>query len=103
MENTRVDELKETFDRLVKDPHEFTELTIVCWKAGLRNRRYPKYNQPVIVVEVLSDPIEDAEQNSGSAYFKERLDIVLGIIDEEGDFVTFHFDKRRFEPWKTDE
>lgn len=46
-----------------------------------------------MVIEVLEQPVFDSEIISGSTYFREPLDIILGVIwDEEhgrGDFVTF--------------
>jgi hypothetical protein len=56
-----------------------------------------------VVLEVLDAPIPDSETESGSTYFREPLSLVLGLFwDREpgrGDFVAFHFDGRRFEPW----
>ena len=40
----------------------------------------------------------DAGNDSGSPYFREPLDIVLGFVDGDGDFITYHFDSRRFAP-----
>ncbi|TVQ85703.1 MAG: hypothetical protein EA400_14890 [Chromatiaceae bacterium] len=63
----------------------------------------PLPGEPAVVVSVLESPVPDNEQESGSTYFREPLDLVLGVIwDKEphrGDFVLFHFDSRRFLPW----
>jgi len=52
---------------------------------------------------VLDAPLLDNEEESGSTYFRDPLSLVLGVIWDRdpgrGDFVTFHFDGRRFEPW----
>ncbi|MCP4113132.1 MAG: hypothetical protein GY749_47650 [Desulfobacteraceae bacterium] len=71
----------------------------VKWKKGLKNRRLPLENQPVIVLELLDKPIFDSEARSGSPYFSEPLDILLGILDSDGDFIHFYYDRRRFEPY----
>ncbi len=67
------------------------------------NRKIPRYGEPVVVVSVLDAPVFDNERDSGSTYFREPLDVVLGVIWDggqgRGDFVTFHYDGRRFEPW----
>jgi hypothetical protein len=42
------------------------------------------------------DDVEDA----GSPFFQEPLDVVLGIIDRDGDFFCYHYDSRRFEPFQ---
>ena len=44
------------------------------------------------------------ERDAGTTYFREPRDLALGLIWHEGpgrgDLVTFHFDRRRFQPWK---
>lgn len=67
------------------------------WKPGMKNRKTPEYGVPVIVVEMLGQPIIDATFDSGSIYFRERLGIVLGFLDEDGEFCMLHYDSRRFE------
>ncbi|NCA71995.1 MAG: hypothetical protein EOM91_18330 [Sphingobacteriia bacterium] len=95
--------LRERFARLSQS-HPFKPGDLVTWKPGLMNRRVPLRGQPAVVVSVLDEPVLDNETESGSTYYREPHDIVLGVIwDQEpgrGDFVTFHFDSRRFEPWE---
>jgi hypothetical protein len=71
---------------------------LVRWKPGLKNKKRPEYNEPAVVVNVLLDPILDTSESAGSPYYRERLDLMLGLIDSDGDFVIFHFDQQRFEP-----
>lgn len=82
------------------EPDTFRVGDIVVWRNGLKNRTYPDYGTPAIVVEVLSPPLIDAIDDSGSAYFRESLNLRLGVIDERGDFLTFVYDGRRFEHYK---
>lgn len=88
---------------LLKRGHVFNEGDLVCWKPGLRNRRHPAYGTPAIVLEVLEQPIFDSEQESGSTYFREPFDLVLGLIWNErparGEFLAFHANSARFQPW----
>ena len=71
------------------------------WKKGLKNKRMPRYGEPAIVLEILAEPVIDEENGGGSSYFREPLNLILGFIDEDdGDFVIFHYDKRRFEPFQ---
>jgi hypothetical protein len=72
---------------------------IVKWKENLKNRKLPHKNQPAIVVELLNIPIISTDNESGSPYFLETLDIILGVIVENGTFLTFYYDSRRFEPY----
>ncbi|MBK1725169.1 hypothetical protein [Thiocystis violacea] len=90
--------------RLLTRRHAFAPGDLVTWKPGLKNHRIPRYGQPAVVVEVLETPVLDQEAGvAGSTYFREPLDLVLGLIwDEEpcrGELMTFHFDSRRFQPW----
>jgi len=73
--------------------------TLAQWKAGMKNRKTPDYDAPMIVVEVLESPIIDSTFDSGSVYFRERLDIILGFVDEDDEFYMLHYDSRRFEPY----
>ena len=72
---------------------------IVKWKENLENRKLPHKNQPAIVIAILDKPVISTDDESGSPYFLETLDIILGIIVENGTFLTFYYDSRRFEPY----
>lgn len=69
------------------------------WKQGMKNRKEPAYGEPVIVLEVLPEALLDDSFDSGSVYFRERLDLVLAFHDEDGEFVALHCDSRRFEAY----
>ncbi|MGJ5675629.1 MAG: hypothetical protein ACR9NN_18765 [Nostochopsis sp.] len=72
---------------------------IVKWKKYLKNRRLPHKNQPAIVVSILDEPIVSTDDESGSPYFLEKLDIVIGVMSNDGAFLTFHYDSSRFESY----
>ena len=91
--------LQELFSGFRKS-YEFREGTLATWKPGMRNKKKPAYNEPVIVVERKQTPEYDMSRDAGTAYFKEPLDLVAGFIDDDGDFVIFHFDSRRFQPFE---
>lgn len=95
--NERINDLVELRNRY-ETYHTLKPGMLVRWKAGLKNKKRPEYNEPAIVMEVLLDPLRDNENGAGSAYYREPLDLLLGLIDGDGDFVIFHFDQRRFEP-----
>lgn len=91
--------LVERFSAFAKT-YNFKPGDLVQWKQGFKNKKLPHYGQPAIVIEVLENPIHDTSEDAGSPYFREPLDIVLGLIDESGDFLIFHYDKRRFKPFE---
>ena len=66
--------------RLLTTRHRFAPGELVTWKPGLKNKRHPRYGQPAVVIGVLDSPILDREDEAGSAYFREPLDLVLGLI-----------------------
>lgn len=95
--------LRERFEVFTRQ-HPFKPGDLVGWKPGLRNRKVPTYDAPAIVIEVLDEPVLDKSEESGSAYYREPHDLILGVIwdrePERGHFVTFHYDSRRFQPWQ---
>ncbi|MBW4666935.1 MAG: hypothetical protein KME60_05690 [Cyanomargarita calcarea GSE-NOS-MK-12-04C] len=72
---------------------------IVKWKENLKNRKLPHKNQPAIVIAILDEPVISTDNESGSPYFLETLDIILGIIVDDGSFLTFYYDSKRFEAY----
>jgi len=77
---------------------------LVKWKEGLKNKKRPDSNQPAIVVQLLEKPlIERQGEEAGSPYYREPLDIILGLFDEENEFLMFYYDKRRFESYSESE
>ncbi len=99
-----IEELKALNQKLVhaydsmNAKHAFKLKQLVRWKQGLKNKGLPEYNEPAIVWEILDAPRFDNEHGAGTPYFHEPLDIILAVMDEDDDFVLFHFDSRRFEP-----
>ena len=77
-------------------PERFQEGVLVQWKPQLRNRRFPKYGYPAVVVEYLSEP--QARDKDGDL-MAEPLDIVLGLLDADGDFRVFTCASRRLTLW----
>ncbi|MEG7522392.1 MAG: hypothetical protein M3H12_04740 [Chromatiales bacterium] len=78
----------------MNEPHVFVLGEVLEWKPGLKNKRS---DGPFVVCEVLDPPITSTTTEPGSAYFREPLDIVLGHVDSDQDFVLFHYDSRRMQ------
>lgn len=84
----------------MRRPHQFKKGELVQWKEGLKNKNTPPYGEPVIVVDVLKEPVYDYEsKGSENPCFAEPLTLVAGELAPNGDFVCFHYDGRRFEPY----
>ena len=80
--------------------HTFQKGDLVTWKPGLRNRKMPDYGEPMVVVEVLGEPVYDQTADSGSPYFREPLTVRCLLVDEEGDALVFYYDARRLMPYR---
>ena len=77
--------------------YKFEEGQLVEWKEGLKNKVRPRLKEPAIVIKILKCPEIDTEKDSGTPYFKEPLDMIIGVIEEnEKNLLFFHVDKRRF-------
>jgi len=85
---------------LNKQDEEIEEGDLVTWKKGLKNKKYPQEGQSAKVLKVRKGNSEyslfNYREDSGSSYFGEPLDLVLALLDEEGDLLVYHYDKRRF-------
>ena len=82
--------------------HHFQPGQFARWKKGMKNKNLPAYGDPVIVMEILSTAVFDRKfgAESESPLFREPLDLVLGLFNRnDEDFLLFHYDSRRFEPF----
>lgn len=97
-EEKDIAQLKSAYKNFLRK--EFFEVgQIVKWKENLKNRKLPHKNQPAIVIAILDEPVISNDDESGSPYFLETLDIILGIIVDDCTFLTFYYDSRRFEAY----
>jgi hypothetical protein len=92
-----ISKLQKKVSAFLKEAPKFSPGDIVKWKDGLKNKKYPKDGQLCIVIEELEKPIIQDTRDSGSPYYREPLDLVLALLDDDSDLVVFHYDKRRFE------
>jgi hypothetical protein len=104
--NRKIDNMPEHIEKLrsaktlfVDTTYDFKRGDLVVWKNSLKNKARPAFGEPAIVLDVLDTPLKDPEKSAGTPYFNEPLNLVLGILDSDGDFVVFHYDKRRFQPY----
>jgi hypothetical protein len=95
--DTDPEDLRRAYDSY-KQKHEFEPGQLVKWKPGLRNKQLPQYGLPAIVLEVPAEAVINTAEPTDSPYFREPLNLVLGVIDVEGDLAVFHYDAQRFEP-----
>jgi len=102
IENDLVAQLRSRYTSLKEDRHVFTAGQVIRWKAGLKNRRWPAYGKPCIVLSVLPESLMDTDE-PGSTYYREPLDLVVGLFldsgEHSGEFLAFHCNSERYEPF----
>lgn len=70
---------------------------IVTWKPGLKNRDQPQLSEPLVVLELLDELLNDTVTSDCAAAW-ERLDVIGGWLDDEGQLAVGCFDRRRLQP-----
>ncbi|AGX88725.1 hypothetical protein [Candidatus Symbiobacter mobilis] len=95
------DNLNQAFGTLT-EVRRFNPGDLVAWKklpsgGSLKNRKNPQLHETAIVLEHFNEPLIIVEDDAGSPYFREPLDLVVGYVDKDGNFVILHVDSRRFE------
>lgn len=98
-DDSAIQELKKSYEAYISNESLSTG-DVVSWKPGMRNRTLPNNRQPAIVIEKLQYPIFDESQNAGSQYFHEPLDLRVGFLDDNNQFITYFYDSRRFEKYR---
>jgi uncharacterized protein YkvS len=88
----RLKKLKENFEL----SNKFKVGDIVIWKDGLKNRNIPEYDSPGIVMRLLEPAVVDDTREPSSPYYGEPLDISVGFISVDNEFIIFAQDSRRF-------
>ena len=85
--------------RFQTEKYSFKEGDLVVWKKGLKHKQVPDYGVPAVVIKILDTPISDNEAPLASPYYREELDVLLGILDDDDDLLCFYYDSKRFEPF----
>jgi hypothetical protein len=63
-----------------------------------------RHNGLSIVVELLDPPVVGGNDNHASPHYRERMDMIIGRLGvDDGDFLIFHVDSRRYEPVSPEE
>jgi hypothetical protein len=94
---TKIQQLQKA-QSIYANQHKFKAGDIVRWKEFMKNKTMPEYNEPAIVLDVLTEPILDGAGDAGSTYFNQKLDLILGVITDNT-FLIFYHEGSRFEPY----
>ncbi len=84
--------------KVLQKEHTFSKGQLVRWKEHMRNAKSPDYGAPAIVTQVC-EPFLDETQGMWTPYYKEPLDIRIGMLNQDGDFLEFWANSKRFEPY----
>lgn len=91
-------QLREVYSVFQKH-YDFSSGQLIKWKPQHKNTRRPSYGEPVIVVAVLEQADYDVSEDAGSPYYRQPLNLIVGMIDSSEGFLLYHVDGRRFEPY----
>lgn len=72
---------------------------LVRWKPGMRNMHAPRYGEPVLVMEIRTEPFYAEEQELSSPYFREPFNMRVLCLRDDGDSLMFWTNSARFEPF----
>ena len=97
-----VDRLRDRYLDLITSAGPFEPGMIVTWKPGLKNRRYPAYNAPAIVISFEEGRI-DTSQPAPSGSGGQPADLELCVLLANGQLLTFRGDSRRFRRWRSED
>ena len=93
----QIELLRDRYGRINQsDPNQFRPGDLVRWQPGLKNTQFPNYGETMVVVECIDPPCSSDVTQGGSAYFREPLTLLLGML-HKGSLTCWHFDGRRFE------
>lgn len=93
------DKLAKAAKSFLFETHVFEPGMWVRWKPGMMpNCRRPAVGEAAIVLEVLEPTRVINDDTIGSPVGGSKFDIVIGVLDDDGDLLTFLMDSRRFEP-----
>ncbi|EDV1505041.1 hypothetical protein ZQ34_002900 [Salmonella enterica subsp. salamae] len=89
-----IEEIKDFITRLNQKPERpFKPGDIVTWKDGMKNRRFPDYEERFVISEVLDVPAICQDKVS-SQYYMEPQDVKI-VVFIDGEFCEYMFDSRR--------
>ena len=69
---------------------------IIVWRDGMANKTRPLKGELAIVTSVITPVMCEGERFNGTPLFREPLDIIVALIDDDGELIEYHFDSRRF-------
>jgi len=73
---------------------------VIVWKEGMSNKNIPEYDIPGIVINNFYPALQDHDTEVVSTYYNDILDIQVGFITKENEFIIFAHDSRRFKVYE---
>ena len=94
--------LQSHYESYTKQDPKIREGALVQWKDWMKNRSTPAYGEPAIVVKVLDEPILFQDSDPDSPSYLEHLDMVLGVLGEDSEFIVRCYDSNRFKAYEAE-
>lgn len=88
--------------RLYQQAQTFSPGDVVSWKRGLRNKSFPHYGRPAVVIRYLTE--EERKGITAAMLFGGGAeayldDIMIGFLDGDEDLSITRVDSHRLDPW----
>ncbi len=96
-ENKDIQKLKTFGNLFCRNQGRFKVGDIVKRIPGAYVGKFPRDDQPCIVMDIFNEPVKCPNFVVGNSHGAiEQVDMLLGLLDPDGEIVTFHFDSRFF-------
>ncbi|MGF6534295.1 hypothetical protein P3T20_005099 [Paraburkholderia sp. GAS206C] len=96
--DTKVQLLRQMHEA-TQNPHRFEVGQLVKWRLGMQTRPFPPMGDPAIVLKTLDQPLFDGTSDAAFPSFREPLDVVVGCLGPQAQFLVFHLPGFRLEPF----
>jgi hypothetical protein len=82
--------------------YPFKAGTLATWKPFMKDARLPVEGEACVVLEVFDPPIKNTITDPRTRHIVsfQQVSLVIGVIDDDGDFWQYAVDGRRFMPWR---
>jgi Zn-finger protein len=79
---------------------EFKVGQLIMWKPDLKDKVFPQYGEPAVVLSAFMEPAVDSEVDTSSQYSCAINDMIIGVRAPDGDFTHYYADSRRWQPFQ---
>ena len=91
--------LRSHYESYIEQDPKIQQGSLVQWKDWMKNREMPAYGEPAVVVKLLDEPVLIQGDGPDSV---EHLDVALGVLGDDSEFLVHYYDSRRFKAYEVE-